>query len=772
MNTDRPGPPRWIDRIGRKLVPIAAILCAFSIAGCTGLKHATPERPMFTGFEVEFSEEPSMDADVIRSELEGVVRPQPNNTILGMRPTVALHNMVKEPEKQKGLKFFLKYRLGSEPIYLEDVPVDDIVAAMENRMHNRGYFKAEVRSATERNERKATIAFTVRPGRPHILREIQYDQPGTDDSLAHFISDQRSRSLLEAGDNYDLNVIVEERVRISDALRNEGYYRFREDDLIFATDTTAGDHQADVRLHIKPSTHPLALQRYSIGEVYVHGDRDEILPPSDTTLHDSVHYVDYLNVFRPHRIIDGVFVRPGDRFSLRRTDWTQRYLSSFGIFKNVQVVYKDDSLRPATLNADVMLSPQPRFSFSSELNAVTKSNNFAGPGVRVGFKDRGLLRGGEVLNIDLTGRWETQIGGPGKGTNAYEVGIKSSLKVPRIIFFDRKWRPRPNSPTTRIDLGYTIFRRIGLYGLSSASASYNYLWRQNYQVWHDVQVPEISFNSLNYTSPEFDAFLGENRLIQRAFEEQFIFGFGYTYTRSSRKPRHGNKPYYVLTLSTDEGGLLFNGISAISGPRPEDGYRLFDQKWSQFVRFRPEIRYYQPINARGDQMVYRLLTWAAVPYGNSEVVPFVKQFFAGGPMSIRAFRARSVGPGSYVADQESNLLVDQVGDLRLEANIEYRYTIAGMVKGAFFADAGNVWLLNADPQRPGGKFNMDEALKEIALGAGAGIRIDPEFLVIRLDLAFPLRRPDMPAGQRWIFDDTEETFDRSPVLNIAIGYPF
>ncbi len=749
-------------------IPILILL----LTGCSGLKYATPERPLFSGFEVEFTEEPEYFPDEAKAELEGVVQPQPNRKFLGMRPTVAIHNMVKEPEKQKGLRFFLKYRLGSEPVYLDDVPIDDIVLAMENRMNNRGYFKADASSTTDRKERTATIEFTVRPGGAHVLRNITYDHTHAEDSLAQFIADEQKRSLLKSGDPYDLNKIIEERVRLSDLLRNKGYYRFRDDDLIYAADTTIGNRQADLHLHVKRDAFPQALQRYTVGEVYVHGDRDDILPPQDTIVQDSVRYINYLNVFRPTPILRGVFVRPGDFFSLRRTEWTQRYLSSFGVFRSTQVVYKDDSLQFGRLIADVILVPEKRFTFSSELNAVSKSNNFAGPGVRIGFKDRGLLRGGEILNLDLIGRFETQIGGPGKGTNAYEIGVKGSLQIPRLVFFDRQRRPRPASPTTRIDLGYTLFRRIGLYGLASANASYNYLWRQNYQVWHEVQVPEVSFNQLIFTSDDFQRFLSENPVIERSFDEQFIFGVGYTYTRSSRKPRHGNKPYYTLTLGFDESGNILNAFSAIGGARPEDGYQLFNERYSQYVRFRPEFRHYSPIGVNGDQLVGRLLFWSAYPYGNSEVVPFVKQYYAGGPMSIRAFRARSVGPGSYVADPESNLLVDQVGDLRLEANLEYRFTIAGMVKGALFTDAGNVWLLQEDPKRPGGKFNFNTALQEVASGAGAGVRVDLQFLVVRLDLAVPLRRPDLPRGQRWIFDRTELPVNRSPVLNIAIGYPF
>ena len=212
--------------------------------------------------------------------------------------------------------------------------------------------------------------------------------------------------------------------------------------------------------------------------------------------------------------------------------------------------------------------------------------------------------------------------------------------------------------------------------------------------------------------------------------------------------------------------------SRLGGPRPEEGDKLFDRRFSQYVRFRPELRYYSPLGRRGDRVVARLLAGVALPYGNSDVVPYVKQFFVGGTNSVRAFRARSVGPGIYVPDASSGVLIDQTGDIRFEANLEYRFTIAGFLKGAVFGDAGNIWLVNDDPQRPGGDLEWSHVLSELAVGAGLGLRFDPEVIVVRLDLATPLRQPSLPEGDRWVFDDLQPRIFDNVVFNIAIGYPF
>lgn len=756
----------------RALIGHSALLVAMLLTGCTGLKHASEERPLFGAFEIEFTEPPEADPRAALEELQGLVTPAPNTSFFGRRPTVALYNMTKEPKRpNKGLRNLLKYKIGSAPVYLDQVPLDNIVAAMANRMHNRGYFTARASHRVVPHQKTASVVFTVEPGLPHRLRTITYADSSAADTLEQRIHRAKRRATIAPGDPYHLTKLIEERNRVAGTLRNTGYYRLNEDDLVFVADTTVGDRQVDIRLRVKTETGAAERRRYTVGEVYVHGDYDAVLPPGDTTFVDSLHYIEYLNMYRPHTITRGVFVQSGKPFSQRRTDLTQQYLGSYGVFSGVKVDYTEDSTRLGRLIADVRLTPMQRFSLFSELNAVSKSNNFAGPGLKVGFKDRDLFRGAELLTVDLNTRFETQLAGAGKGTNAYEIGAKAALSVPRILIFNFLRSARSFAPTTRIEMGYGLFRRIGLYGLESANLAYSYVWRQNVRVWHDLRIPDVSYNNLYYTSPIFDAFLSENLAIRRSFEEQFILGAGYTYTRSTQRGR-ADRSWLLMSFGIDEGGNLTSVFSKIGGPRPEEGYTLFGERYSQFVRVRPEVRWYQAVGTHGSQIVARVLASVAAPYGNSSTVPYVKQFFSGGTNSIRAFRARSVGPGTYRPSDDSNLLIDQVGDIKFEANVEYRWTISGFVKAALFADAGNVWLINDDPQRPGGQFNFNTALDELAFGGGAGIRFDPEVIVVRLDLATPLRRPDLPQGDRWVFNDQFPRLSDNFIFNIAIGYPF
>lgn len=754
---------------------------ALLFSACSGLKHATEENPLFTGYSVRFEPDPEADPNGARAELDAVVAPQPNEGFLGMRPLVALYNMTKEPKRKgKGLRHVLKYKIATAPVYLNDVPLTDIDAALANRMNNRGYFSAEAAHQVIRKGRRAQVLFTVTPGRVHRLRDIVYADTAQvlEDSLRHLIARAHERSRLKRGDPYRLHALIEERSRVANRLRNMGWYRMNEDLLEFAADTSAGDHQVDLRLRVKAQAGARERQRYVLGDVRVHGDRDELLQASDTVSVDRLFYIDYLGMYRPSTITRGVFLEPGSRYAQRRIDLTRQFLSSYGVFTSVSIDLVDDSARAGVLDADVLLTPQERFSLFTELNATSKSNSFAGPGVKVGWKDRDLFRGAEVLTADLNGRFETQVAGAGKGTNAYEIGAKTSLSIPRLLLLGTWRAARSYAPITRIDLGYGLFRRIGLYGLESANLGYSYIYRQNRYVWHDIKLPEVSYNKLYYTSDEFDAFLNANPAIRRSFDEQFIIGVGYTYTRTNRRGG-GDRTWWLYSLGVDEAGGLTSLVSwAMEGTQPADGYKLFGERYSQYVRFRAEGRWFQGLGSGHGQLAVRMLAASATPYGNSSTVPYVKQFFSGGTNSLRAFRARSVGPGTYdpnanASDAGSAVFqVDQVGDIKLELNVEYRFPISGIVKGALFSDAGNVWLQQEDPQRPGGAFKLKDAVDELAVGAGFGVRIDPEVIVIRLDLATPLRRPDLSQGDRWVFDDQRPRLLDNMILNIAIGYPF
>lgn len=279
------------------------------------------------------------------------------------------------------------------------------------------------------------------------------------------------------------------------------------------------------------------------------------------------------------------------------------------------------------------------------------------------------------------------------------------------------------------------------------------------------------------SSDKFKEFLEDNPSIRQSFEEQFIIGGSYSFIIN--KLGDENVREYFLNAEVDFSGnliVLFHNLFTNTEENSDNIVRVFGTPISQYSRIRTDFRYYFKTGEES-RIATRLYAGLGIPYINSTVMPYIKQFYAGGTNSMRAFRARTLGPGSYYPEDDSeNILVDQTGDVKLEANVEYRFPIAGFLKGALFTDFGNIWLVNDDPLRPGGQFKMDKFYKEIAVGLGFGFRIDVDLIVVRFDWAIPARKPWLDEGERWVVDEInpfDRTWRRQNVLwNISIGYPF
>jgi hypothetical protein len=369
-----------------------------------------------------------------------------------------------------------------------------------------------------------------------------------------------------------------------------------------------------------------------------------------------------------------------------------------------------------------------------------------------------------MLKFNLRGRVEVQIV-DGKVNPAYEMGLDISYTLPRFYPLFLFNSGKKSLPKTTITTGYNLFNRLDLYRLNSLYANFGYRWSRTDRLSHIFNPIELIFTQIpeSSKSPEFLDYLEENPGVQRSFDEQFIVGSSYEFTYQPTTTRRNE---FFIRGGIDLAGNLLNGLYSVSGAETDStgSYTLFGVPFSQYLRTRIDLRYSFGLNARS-KLVTRFSTGIGIPLGNSDALPYIKQFYVGGTNSLRSFIARSVGPGTETPPEGYN---DLTGDIRLEGNLEYRFTIAGSLKGALFMDAGNIWLYKEDPSRPNGEFHFDTFLKEIAISSGWGLRWDFDFLVARLDFAYTLRTPYLPAGERWA---TDINF-WNPAINIAIGYPF
>jgi outer membrane protein insertion porin family len=463
-------------------------------------------------------------------------------------------------------------------------------------------------------------------------------------------------------------------------------------------------------------------------------------------------------------------------------------LMDLGIFKFVNIQYSEIANDSGKLRTNIYLTPLKKKSIRGEFQTVSKSNSFAGPGLQLTYTDRNIFKGAELFQVRFNTSYQAQFSKRAGRLNSFELGSEASLTVPRFLTpIHIDYSAKKFLPKTDFRLGFNLQDRVNFFRLNSFNLSAGYTWRESEAKSHELYPIDVNFVQTGSESESFNELLQKNRFLQSSFEDQFIMGSRYSYTINTQLKPDLVSQFEERKLKTHSiffngnvqiAGNLVNAVQRQSQKNEDRPYTLFNSPYSQFVRGDVDFRHYWQLNQK-NKLASRISLGTGYAFGNSETMPYIRQFSVGGSNSIRAFPARSVGPGTYsVLDdplfKDSTLFIDQRGDIKLEANVELRFDIIKALKGAVFVDGGNIWLWREDT-REGSGFGKD-FYSEIAVGTGVGIRLDFNFFVLRFDTAFPLRKPNLERSQRWVFDDIN--FGSSGwrrdnlVYNIAIGYPF
>jgi len=747
------------------------------LSGCTGLRSVSDNSYLYSGYKIKIDSTQNLsDPTGTLTELKSLIELKPNKRFLWMRPALSIYQLIPEPKQDSCFKYWLKYKLGEPPSLVSDLNLSNSVKAMENRLQNRGNFRAKALSAVQYKGKTAKVLFTLSPGSPYTIKSIKY--PEGEKGIAYDIQNLYAGSLLKVGAIYSLKDFEKERKRIDEELKKIGYYYFNPDYLLFTADTTAGSLSMEVTLTLKPETPAKAMKRFRYNNVFVHDDYAAANYHPDTTKMDHIYYLSTEKKIKPKTILDAIFFERDSLYSLDDHYNTLRQLMGIGVYKFANARFELADTTRNRLDVNLFLRPTKKISISAELNGQVKSNNFAGPGLNLIYKNRNALHGAELLNVTLGESFETQFKGDSKGQTSFQTLLDASLTLPKVVPFNfARNLTKTYVPKTTISAGFGLFSRVDLYRLNSINTSLAYSWRPNNKHTHNLKLAELTYTKLPYSSAEFEDYLDQNPTVRKSFEEQFIVGGAYSFTNSNILKSVGRHTLFLAESIDLSGNMISLFTTAINGKRPdkEDPYKLFGLPYSQFIRIKNELRYlYNP--AKKHQWAARFIAAAGLPYGNSSTIPYARQYFVGGTNSIRAFIARALGPGTYKPEDVSNIYIDQAGDIKLETNVEYRFDIYKYLKGALFADAGNIWLVNEDPTRSGGKFNFNSFYREIAVGTGFGLRFDFNYVVLRIDVAVPLCKPYLEEGSRWTlseFDMGNSAWRKENfVWNFAIGYPF
>ncbi len=754
------------------------------LVSCSLQRYIPDGKRLYTGADLKIREDSAVGTTKgLERELQTLLRPVPNSAFLGMRP--GLYFYYKAQQERPGfLNKWLNGKLGEEPVYFSEVDAQRVEELIANRLDNHGFFYSKVGSELDSTQHFAHLTYTAQLPPPYTLAQLQLDN----DSLPihQDLKAALTGTELTPGDRFDLEVLKYERQRIDQELKQKGYYNFNPDFLIFEADTNQYDTKAfDLFLRLKRNTPEKAKLKYVIDSITVYPNysvkNDTAPSPASVNKVRGMNFIQRKEYFKPRRLAPYILLEEGQEYNANTARLTSNRLSALGSYKFVNIRFNETdttaSQGAGSLNAEILLSPLTKRSIRTELQAVTKSNGFAGPGIAVTYSNRNLFKGGETLSLSGNFSYEAQISGRNNaGLSSIAGGIKADLTIPRLVPFSPS-RFNYAVPKTKISLGLDFLKRSDLYTLNSINTSFGYTWNANRFVYHTLNPINISYVNLSNTSQDFEDILDRNPFLRQSFEQQFIAGLTYSFTYNELADEDKDFPIFIGT-SLDVAG---NSLSALSG----GDATVFGLEYAQYARADVDFRYYMKWD-KEQALVSRLYAGWGIPYGNSSTLPFVKQFFAGGPYSVRAFQIRSLGPGTFQSDAgATGSFFDQSGNLQLEANLEYRFPIWSYVKGAFFADAGNVWLtgeieLPEDEPEESRAFNEalleqgrfgSDWISELGIGVGFGLRVDIQNFVIRFDLASPLQVPYLPEGERIrvpFFDGGSNNL----VFNFAIGYPF
>lgn len=681
-------------------------------------------------------------------------------------------------KKEKGLKWWLYRKLAKEPVLISDVQPELRLKMVENNMKDFGFFGLESRYEIiprKRNPKKAKISYWVKL--PDPFRYSSVDLWGWKGQMDSLVRQSMRFSLLKAGEQYDVNELEQERQRISDILRNRGYYYFQPQYIEFLADTTRRHGEVDLRIGLKQGIPEVAFHPYTIRNVDVSLFGNDDSDRRDTLEYDRLQ-MDYSppQTLKPKILSQAVKVRPGQLYTARRQNRTQSGIVQLGVFKFVNLTINPvDTSYGRKLDYKISADYALPIETEVEVDIASKSNNLLGPGLILSLNNKNMFKRAETFSLKLTGAYEWQVGGEKttKGRsgliNSYELGVNLNLSVPRLLVPGFLKSGKDRQERTHFQIGTDFLNRHSYFRMISFWGSATYDFNSSRRNYHSVVPFKLNYTHLLRTSHEFDSTLNKNPAIALSFKDQFIPSMSYTYT-FDRAVTYRNPNRLFWQTSITQAGNIISGIQYLAGKRGE-GREILGNRYSQFLKLTSEIIKYRQVS-ENSQVAMRLMGGIGYAYGNSRVMPYSEQFYIGGANSIRAFQIRSIGPGSYHPEKRSvTAYLDQTGDIKLEGNIGYRFKIAGRLNGAVFVDAGNVWLLRKEKERPGGEFRLKDLWREIALGTGFGLRYDITYIVIRADLGVALHAP-YNTGKPGYFNIRNYDFRDGLVLNLAIGYPF
>ena len=716
--------------------------------------------------------------ETAKEEVEAVLAYRPNNALFGssyhsspLQLGLWAYNAFVKSETKLGKWLFKSF--ATTPVLITNVSPDMRAKVAQNTLRNYGFFNGKVNYEVkpEKNPKKAKIAYAVQVGPLSLLDSIAYlSFSPAQDSLLHATHDKR---LLRSGDAFSVVRLTNEQARISKLFRNAGYYFWQDNYTTFQADTLA--RRQLVQLHVQPLPviDKRALRPWKIGETHITVRRydSEILEKTKSKRFFTFNYSGKHIPLRSSMWRQAVTHKHGELYSYDNQRTTLEKLNNIGVFRLLDVEYipQDTTDLCDSLDLYVTAVLDKPYESNFEMNATLKSNQQVGPGMSYELYKNNAFRGGERISFKLFGcyEWQMRTGTERSSSllDSYELGSQLAFQFPRIFFpfISKKHLRFPAETTFALNTDWK--KRTSFFTLINAGVSAKYTWHKKQNALHELVPLSIDFNKVLSSSHAYDSILLANPALAVSMRNQFVPAMSYLFTYTSAA--HHRNPVMVQVLAKQAGNLTSGLYALARKPFNLRDKKMFGSPFAQFLKATAELHYTYKINS-SLKLATRFYGGVLYAYGNSSRAPYSEQFYAGGANSVRGFAVRSIGPGSYKAGNSKYAYIEQTGDVKLEANAELRAHLFGSLYGALFLDAGNVWLLRKDAQRPGSEFNLRN-LKQIAVGTGVGLRYDLSYLVLRFDLGVGLHAPYATSKSGFYNIDK---LRNGLVFHFAIGYPF
>ncbi|MCM1452824.1 MAG: BamA/TamA family outer membrane protein, partial [Clostridium sp.] len=688
----------------RHIIILAAAILLMALGACSTTKRIPEGETLYTGLKGVDVTEPGVPEPVEEALHSAVDVATTKKTFWVLPLGLWAWNCYNPADSTGGLKKWIYNKFAKEPVLVSDVRPALRVQMLDKILDNNGFFRGHASYELVQpkgNDKKAGIRYTVNPGPAYNIDSLIFLPDTTAlsamiDSLAH------KDPYLKPGVRFSMDSLSTARTRITESLRNRGYYFFRPEYIEYLADSTINRGNIALKMTLAANAPKFGLQRYKVGKVTMRVFRHEGDGYPDTIQLPGVELVKMMpSRLRPSVVTNNVLLHPGRYVSTFAVNNTQTRLSRLGIFNGINVEAIPDTAA-ATPTVDMLIDAtyDMPLEVQLEVNASSKSNSYIGPGASVTVTNHNVFGGGEQLSVGLTGAYEWQTGHDARSVfNSYEFGLNSTLAFPRLLapkFIPRRQR---QLNWTRLNLGAELLNRPHYFKLAQFNVGIAYDWQSGRYAHNTLNLFKLSYNKLMKTTPDFDSIMVANPAVALSFQSQFVPQLSYTFSYDRNLDRDN---YISWTTTLTEAGNVFWGIYELCGKKGEK--TLFGTPFSQFVKGQTQIVWGHRLGVGDQWLVSRVAVGAEHAYGNSSQVPYSEQFYCGGANSVRAFTVRSIGPGSYHMPTKQGDYFDQTGTFKFEANVEYRFPIFGPLHGALFLDAGNVWLLKEDPMRPGGKL--------------------------------------------------------------------